>query len=276
MECPACQLVIFIFQYEVDVRLFFTDILEPIQLRDRTVYRDLSAHTFHPSEKKALLSLLVPTETDDEVLSMTDLCKRYELCRRTVRGWMERVGNDEFLHNKAGRPNAIDEEGINDIREELKWRRINKNPPDEASMAMVIYKASHATADRRNTLCEDPSHSTMSKVKKEVGATLQIPQIISKARLVACSDPRMSYSVWIMIHSLAKTMPPGLFDQSDRNKKVYSVKLDDNDADRSPLSIVDDESLDIGIMWMFMGSAAGAASSMVLLVAADDLKPDVK
>lgn len=61
--------------------------------------------------------------------------------------------------------------------------------------------------------------------------------------------------------------------QSDKNKKVYPVRVGDH-CDRSPLGLLGDDSLDIGIKWMHLGSASGAASPMVLPVAVDSLKSE--
>ena len=248
------------------------------------MYQDLSGHSFTQKEKESFLRLLDIEQVHGRPISMNALCKRYNIPRGTIRHWKNRVDGGHFLHDKPGRPSRIDGEGLEEIHEEVKRRRIEKNPPDEAAMTSIISLAAQHTAERRNVVLDDPSRSTMYQVKAQVGATLKTPQIITKARFEACSDIRMSYTVWIMIYSMAKSMPPELFlnwdatqfvvGQSDKNKKVYSVKLDTVEADRGPLSIVGEESLDIGIKWMFMGSAAGAAAPIVLLVAVDSLGVD--
>lgn len=148
-------------------------------------------------------------------------------------------------------------------------------------MTSIILKATRHTSERQNALRIDPSLRTIKSIKSLAGLELHTPQIVSKARMEACSDPRMLYSVWIMMNSLTKSLPPQLIwnwdatqfivGQSDRDKKVYSVKLDDGSANRTPLGLVGDESLDIAIKWMFMGSAAGAAAPLVFMAAVDGL-----
>lgn len=84
---------------------------------------------------------------------------------------------------------------------------------------------------------------TIDKIKREVGAAERMPQVVTPAGQVACSDVRMTSSMWIMLRSLT-------------------------------LSLVGNESLDIGIEWRYIDSAAGDAVPLVHLVAVDSLKAD--
>ena len=222
--------------------------------------------------------------TDGKPLSMDAFCARYGLSRSCVRHWRDRLKDGHIFHGKRGRPSAIDEDGLSVIREDLKQRIKDKNSPDDPTMASMIISAVHDTGARRNVVCDDPSSSTIQRTKGKLKATLRKPQVITKARFEACSDPRMSYSTWIMIDSMTKSMPPEMFwnwdatqfvvGQSASSKKVFSIKLDEGDAMHKPLSIVGEESLDIGIKWMFMGSAAGSSAPIVLLLAVDSLGPE--
>lgn len=227
------------------------------------------------------LHLMTNQEADGKPLSMDAFCTRYGLARSRVRHWRDRLEDDLLLHGKRGRPRAIDAEGMDEICGEMKRRRTEKNPPDEAAMVSIITAAVHATGGRRKVVAEDPSLSTIQRTKDSLKVTLRKPQVITKARFEACSDPRMSYTVWIMVDAMTKFMPPELFwnwdatqfvvGQSDSSKKVFSIKLDEGNTKDKPLSIVGEESLDIGIKWMFMGSAAGVSAPVVLLLAVDSL-----
>jgi hypothetical protein len=101
------------------------------------------------------------------------------------------------------------------------------------SMTDIIHQSVLRTSERQNRLIEEPSVGAMKKIKLEAGTELKTPQIITKARQLACSDIRMSYSVWIMVKSLSDNLLPHFIcnwdatqfvvGQSDKSKKVYTI-----------------------------------------------------
>jgi hypothetical protein len=231
-----------------------------------------------------LIDLLKNEQSIDDKISMRGFCERYRLPRSTVRDWKDHIENDKYLHSSGGRPSSVDKDGLEEVYNQLKKRRIEKTPADENTTCNIIRQAVQHTNERENRLSEDPSLKTIKRIKKKVGAQKRKAQVLSNARKVACSDVRMSYSVWIMIKALTEDIPPHLHwnwdatqfvvGQSDKSKKVYTVRLEDKAENKQPLSILGEESLDIGIKWMHMGSAAGAAIPIVFLVAVDSLKAD--
>ncbi len=166
--------------------------------------------------------------------------------------------------------------------------RASKKCPDEAEMMQLLSDQAHATGDRQGRIVDDPCYNTMCKAKDVIGAVKGKPQVISEARFKAGSDPRMAYSMWIMVKAYTENLERQqiwnwdatqfIVSEQGKGKHVYNIKIeghkDGQSASNRPLSIVGDESLDIGIKWMHMGSAAGLVIPLILLVAVDDLKDE--
>jgi transposase len=225
---------------------FIVGIFTPVELRGRLSYPDLSKHSFTPQEKIALLDQLNTEKHNGEPISMRQLCERYQINRRTVRNWKVKAENGDYLYPTGGRPPVVDEEGLEHIQSELTKRKAEKLPADESALVEIISSAVHSTGGRCNRLYDDPSITTVKRIKTELDLTLKVPQIITKARFEACSDVRMSYSVWIMVKALTQDMIPQLHwnwdatqfvvGQTGKSKKVYAVKVGDNKVDRDPLA----------------------------------------
>ena len=125
----------------------------------------------------------------------------------------------------------------------------------------------------------------MNKAKDIIGAVKEKLQVISEARFKAGSDPRMAYSMWIMVKAYTENLKRQqiwnwdatqlIVSEQGKGKHVYNIKIeghnDGQSASNRPLSIVGDESLDIGIKWMHMESAAGLVKQRYPLPFAADV-----
>eukprot|EP01039_Chlorochromonas_danica_P010309 gene10309-11409_t len=152
------------------------ELFQPIQeLRDGPVYRDLSSHEFTTKEKKAMVEMIGSTGRNGKRISAESLSKRYNVPRRTIRGWKERCDEGLFLHETGGHPPILDEEAKENIGRELARLRDANNPPDKKAMHVILDEAIEATAIRQNRFIPEPDSHTVSHYFEEFGISRVTP-----------------------------------------------------------------------------------------------------
>ncbi len=241
------------------------------------MYQSLADLELTTAQKEHLIEQIIHKDG----ISLRKVCKMYTLKRRTVRDWKAAIESTGYLHSSKGRPGAIDEVGIKDLISTLGKRKASMESPDSGEMMEIVNDNVQATSSRQGRVTNDVSRNTSKMILHSINATAKQPQTVSKARYAAGSDPRMCYSMWIMAKACSDNVPKqsiwnwdptGLqVREQGKGSKVYSIKIEN---DKSPLSTVGDESLDMGIKWVHMGSANGEAIPLILLVAVDDLDPE--
>lgn len=250
---------------------------DAFELRGRLLYRDLSAAELTPAQKQYVVEEIV---TNGQV-SLSEVCRRYNLKKSTVHDWKKTLQVVGFLQDSKGRPGTFDVKAIKDLHSELGKRKVEQRPADEGQVVDLVTQYAHEASERQGRLVDDPCAKTVKMIVSSIGATKRKPQIVSNARFKAGSDPRMAYSMWIMALACTNNTPKQMIWNWDattfiitvngKGKPVIIVKVE---GDERPVSLVDDETLDIFIKWMHMGSASGQAIPFVVLVAIDGLKPD--
>ena len=250
---------------------------EAFELRGRLLYRDLSAADLTSAQKRYLVEEIL----SNEQVSIAEVSRRYNLKRTTVQDWKKTLQVTGFLQDGKGRPGTVDAEAIRELHTELGKRKLEQRPADEGQVIDLVTDYAHQTSDRQGRIIDDPSSKTVKMIVRSIGATKKKPQIVSNARFKAGSDPRMAYSMWIMALACTKNIPKQMIWNWDattfivtvngKGKLVVTVKLED---DLRPVSLVCDETLDIFIKWMHMGSASGQAIPFVVVVAIAAMKPD--
>lgn len=82
------------------------------------------------------------------ILSQRVVSERYQISRRTLRDWKDRLDNDQFLHAEAGRPPAMDEQGVSDIVEVLRVNEKKNTPLDDTQLVSLIHENIHQSSRR--------------------------------------------------------------------------------------------------------------------------------
>jgi len=274
-----CELSLFCLPFQrVDyVFNLFPALFDPKNIREENVYKDLSRYWFSGAEKQYLIEEFIQRQQ----ISVLKVCERYQLKRRTVRDWKTKVERGEFFHDEGGRPPGFDAEAFRNIDSVLKKRKAENDAMADSEFHQFCIDEAHATANRQNRIINDPCENTIAMVKHSLQATSVQPQILSNARLVAGSDVRMVYSMWIMATAMTSRLPPeqiwnwdatqfSVSAESD-GEKVVIVKVE---GDKKPVSKAGDSTFPMGFKWMFMGSASGLTVPFVLLVAVDGMNAE--
>lgn len=240
-------------------------------------YQNLSKVELSPEQKRYLIEEFVIRQE----IPVGELAHRYTLNRQTMNHWKDTVQSGGYIHAGRGRPPSFDSEAIRDLHNELGKRKLEQKPADAGQVTELANQYAHEAGLRQNRVVEEPHAKTVKTILHGINAKAKKPQIVSNARFKAGSDVRMVYSMWIMAVACSRNIPKQFIWNWDgttfivtvdgKNRLVITVKVE---GDTRPLSLVDDESLDIFIKWMHMGSAAGEAIPFVLLVAVDALGPD--
>jgi len=191
---------------------------------------------------------------------------------------MLRYKRRNTLHDKPGNPYALNNLHLEEVREACDGALKAKKPLSVLETTQLIQAKANEHRKKRNLDPVTLHASTVRSIKIRANISDVIPQTISDARLKACSDTRMSYSMYIMLKPFTEKLPKQLiwnFDatqfvcqKSGSGKHVCIVK---DKRDDTPVTAVGDETLDIAIKWLHMGSAAGEAIPLVFLVSIPDM-----
>jgi hypothetical protein len=132
-----------------------------------------------------------------------------------------------------------------------------------------------------------PCPEVLKKLKEDQGIITRRGQTLSNARKMACSDPRMSYSWYLVLEALASDLAAEYkwnadattFEilKDDTRDTYYCVYENERKDKRVQYSAEDGSSgskLPIYIKWMAMTNAVGDMSPVVLIVATDIINKD--
>lgn len=104
------------------------------------------------------------------------------------------LDNNECFHAKAGRSPRLS------VIAEITKVNGKKNALDGTQL--VSLENIHRSSRRFNRLSDDACLKTITKFIVEVPTASNMPQIITKARQVVCSDERMTDLIWIQVPQL--------------------------------------------------------------------------
>lgn len=251
-------------------------------LRSGSVFCDLRDPPLTSEEKLYFLHNIWFKREDQNDISDVGLLERYNLAASTVRRWVHAYVSTGTIPERVGRPSLMDQQGKTYSDSILNEREEAKNPMSPEETNDLLVDAIKATAKRRNeVLLSRPCADTLKKYKQELKVHTVKPQMQSIARFKACSDPRMSYAMWIMLKACTSSLPPNLIWNWDATQFICKrsgsgkmVCVIENRDRSKPVTKIGDDPLDIAIKWMHMGSANGQAVPLVLLVAVPDMKDE--
>lgn len=225
-----------------------------------------------------ILALVKSLDEYGEEVGTSRVSRRYNICRRTVRDWNEKVSRGETLHDKGGRPSVLDETSENELIDTIQERKKQKSCISDHELNDLMQAHADLTSMRRNQLFHDICDDTKKRLKKKLKIKKVKPQVVSLARFEACSDVRMSYSMWIMAKALTDGLPGQVIWNWDATQfnigfdgKGKMVCIMEKSDDKSPASVTQEVSLNFAIKWMHMANANGETIPLVLLIAVPDM-----
>ena len=129
------------------------------------------------------------------VKSSIEFSNRYGISDRTLRQWRQNLVDKKPLQDSSGRPLHLDAKGKEEVLQDIHKLSSTRHPPDDVQLAEILRKRMRETAARKNKVNATACKQTIKNYKKMLGLKARKPQIRSKAREVAGSDPRMVYSL---------------------------------------------------------------------------------
>jgi transposase len=256
----------------------YLDLFQPLELRGRLSYPNLSAHNFTANEKDYFIDVVVPSLKDSEGLSFNDICRSYNLNIDRIKKWKQRKNKGIKLQEKAGKPSLINDKYLHYICDGAVEAENKSEPLTDVNVTNLVHTTAQTSCNERNVPYAPMSTKSVQRVIKKANLTKRKAQSITTARYEACSDPTMSYCMYLMLKAFTTDVPTQLlfnwdftqfiYDESDT---VLSWVVADRERSR-PISAKGDASLPIAIKYMHMGSADGYVAPMVLMVAIPEMK----
>jgi hypothetical protein len=245
-------------------------------LRRKTFYNDLSSHKFSVEDKVLCVNAYLTAKAANEVTGVLAFAERYNLKRQTIAQWVKTVEEGHALHAECGKPPAIDDIGLESVNQRVKEMVENIEPPNEHLVLQLIQDEGVATNQRRGVNPQQISERTAHTYLAKAGLVKRKPQTVTPARVKACSDFRMMYSMIVMSHAIMADLPSYclwnfdatqfVIDAVGSGQHVYISK--EHDFSR-PISIMHNESLPFAIKYLHLSNAAGQMAPMVFVIAVD-------
>lgn len=254
-----------------------TELFQPRTLRGCKVYPDLSGHKWTSEEQDAFLWLSSQPDENGHLLPLSEWARRFNLNRNTVGSWAHRHSLGQKLTGKRGRPSLLDTQAHEDILRDVKRRRDAHDCMKLSEFLGEVSKVVEDTACRRSSAFRPPCARTAKRVQSRLDLRERTAQRLSRARLIACSDIRMTYSLWIMLKACAENLPPQVLWNFDATTFQVSFTNDEKvlvvgDGDEeTPASSIGDSVLEIGVKWIFMASASSHVAPFVFVICVNDM-----
>jgi hypothetical protein len=227
------------------------ELFTPRELHGRKVYEDLRGIQLSSCEKDHLVNLANNRIDCSEEMNVSKVASRYNIPRSTFEDWKLSKEKGHVLHDSPGKPCSLDATSFMNLKQ-CTAREKEKDPVTDGEMYNLIKMEASNTKRRRNQPDEEISDFTVSRMIQFMNVKRVTPQILPEARKVACSDPRMSYAMWIMIKACSENLlPNGIFNwdatqisyyEPGHGKKVFVVEKPRTDpvssGGKSPLGMV--------------------------------------
>jgi len=249
-------------------------------LRHRLVYPDLSCHGFNGKQKDYFLDFIVPPLLDSGKYDFTGICNIYNINVNTGKSWKKRREDGKKLQDSGGRPWAVDNNRVKEIIEVIDEAEKQLKPLNDNDIIDLIHDKAKTCSEERNRIYSEVKRPTVEKIKKRCKVKKRKAQTISNARYIACSDPAMSYCMYLMLKAFTAEVPSQLIWNWDFTQFIFDpseTQLGWVVADRArsrPITTRGDESLAIAIKYMHMGSADGGIGPMTLMISVPGMKED--
>jgi hypothetical protein len=268
------------FPFDLLTIIIFTEIFHPRVLRGSAVFPDLSSHTFTAAEKYHFLDEVVPSLQSTNKKSFRGICRMYSINEETGKAWKRKRDCGYKLQDQEGRPPAVDYNSKIVIREEVEEATKEGNPYSTAQINDLIRKKAEETSADRNSSTTEITDRTVKKVRLDCNLKKRKVQKITNARWIACSDPSMSYSMYLMLKSFAEGICPQLFWNWDFTQFVYDHTetqecwIVADRADKRSINKNCCDGLPLAIKYMHLCSADGEPGPMCLLIAVSGMNDE--
>ncbi len=260
--------------------LLFPDIFAPTQLRGRNVYPDLGSVRLSAEQKEYFLDQVVPAVLATDAKSANEVYELYNINTSTARSWMQMKNRGKKLYDWKGRPPAVDDDGLREIKAAVDEADMACEPLSGLKLKALICDKAKETSMKRNKPYQEITAKTIKATISSCNLANRKSQSTTNARFTACSDPTMSYSMFLMLKAYANELPPGHLWNWDFTQFVINPGETDRryvskDRDESrPVTAITTETLDIVIKYMHLGSASGILAPMVLMVSISTMPVD--
>lgn len=246
------------------------------------MFRDFSTLELSSERKKLICKVL----TSEVILcehwdGVRDFCRKYNLNRETVRGWLKNYCEGRKIHDSATRPPNVDNQGREEVLDSLVESRNTRKAMTVGKVKDLLIKKVSETDVREGRAPRKVSRMFFYRFRKANDIKTVQGQTITNARVTACSDLRMFLSMFVMLKSFTGHLNPYLIWNFDGTQFVCKDSgadslvcyvLDKNN--RAPVTSEAADSLPMAIKWLHGCSAAGEAIPLVLLVAIPEMGQD--
>ncbi len=186
--------------------------------------------------------------------------------KSTFEDWLKIFGSggedafDRFRHSKRGRPEILDEEGKQRVKEKLLQLGMENKHVKMSKLKSIIGEEAELEANARGKtlLGRDVSKSTIFHIAKDIGVKNRQAQAKTHARIVAESDPRNVITMGVMMDVFCKSLGPEYIFNWDATQYEVNPKgnlrvlVVDDDAEDSPVTVESEGGLSYFIKHFFI------------------------
>ena len=261
-----------------DLHTSCTEIFEPVQTRRGPIYPDLSQHNFSVGEKRGFLHLLGTEEVNGQATTRSELCVRFKIPRTTTAGWSTKSAVGERIYQSKGRPPRMDAEGKRNTVAKLNALCDAMETPDRIVTTAIIESEIKASDDSKNQSNVPATKPTILAIEKRLDIRDVTCDVISHARFQACNDPRMSYTQAILTKVGTEGLDPHNIWNWDATQFTVGFNktgrrvcvVHELNTQKTP-KVIEKSTLNLAIKWMHLGSAAGEAAPLLLLISIPEM-----
>jgi hypothetical protein len=212
-------------------------------------------------------------------LSELGFTKRYNLKYQTVRDWRKSIEHNITMNDQCGQPKYINKEIKDIIIDKFNKKYNEKDPFTSAEGETFICETINTHRISKGLKPVEPCQKTLHNIKEDIGIKDVVADVTTDARLIACSDMRNSFSMWVMLSSLIQDKPPELiwnYDATnlkcefDGHNKIVSVVQ----TNKIHPTKVGDCCMDLFVKWIHLACADGHSGPIILLFCLETLQED--
>jgi len=266
----------------MEIRARIQELISPINTRSGAMYRDIKISELTSEERTVIVQFLLgEVDMGVAVPTVGQFARNHRVHKDAIHYWIRRYNQGQHIYEYGGRSRTIDSQAMMDIKAAVNQAQREKNPPTIQETRAIIVREANNTRKRHHE-APKPTYSDNStrKAMKACEIVPRMPQKITTARLNACSDLRMSYTLYIMLKACTESLSPAMMwnwdstqfitNTSGTSEKVCVIK----NAINEPVTAVADDTLPVAMKWFHMASANGEYAPFVLMVAIKELKPN--
>lgn len=216
--------------------------------------------------------------------SVRGLADRYGIAFDTLKEWKKKFKKDEnCFHDSAGRPGKVDSLGIDSITAAAVCARAENKSLTKMDVDAIVLENENETRKRRGMIEVAPADGMSSRSIKRRKIEAQVETVqgqrTTTARWQALSDVLVTLKTACLIKAFAEFLPAEYKWNADAttieicpggkidDQKLEVVILDRDYEKTHPVTTTTNETTSAFIKWFHIGSAAGQAGPIVLVVA---------